>query len=147
VSFIKPNDRLNVSTLSGWDDFITLEPLPFRMRDGRLLRARAGTHSDGLSSPKFVKCDLQSTNSFFPTVAHDAFFRGYIEESFDDGKTWVAWTPEQYNFDYANDALKELAYDNFVPQTEVSILHAAVSSVFGKKAWDEDAGERNQIKD
>ena len=142
MGFLHPNERLNVSTLNGWSDFILLECLPFRMRDGRLLRVRAGATTDGLSSPKFVKCDLQSNFSFFPTVAHDGFYRGYIEESFDGGMTWIAWKPEQYNKTYADEALKELAQDNYVPMHEVDALYCAVHFL-GQSAWDQDASLRN----
>lgn len=145
MAYLHPNQRLTVSTLDGWSEFILLEPLPFRMRDGRLLRSRAGASTDGLSSPKFIKCDLQSTNSFFPTVSHDSFYRGDIEESFDDGATWTAWQPEQYTKEYADNALEELAYDNFVPVAEIMLLKTAVVE-FGQAAWDKDAGLRNTIK-
>lgn len=145
MAYLHPNSRLNVSTLNGWSDLILLEPLPFRMRDGRLLRSRMGANTDGLSSPKFIKCDLQSTNSFFPTVSHDSFYRGDIEESLDDGVTWAAWKPEQYSKAYADNALQELAYDNFVPPNEIRLLYEAVT-LFGQAAWDADAVARNTPK-
>jgi len=145
MPFLHPNERLKVSTLDGWSDFILLEPLPWRMRDGRLLRSRAGANTDGLSSPKFIKFDLQSTNSFFPTVAHDAWYRGDIEESFDNGATWTAWQPEQYRKLDADLALHDLALDNGVPPAEVMLLVEAVVN-FGQAAWDGDAAERNRIK-
>lgn len=145
MAYLHPNDRLKVSTLDGYSDFILLEPLPFRLSDGRLLRSRASAQTDGLSSPKFVKCDLQSSNSFFPTVSHDSFYRGDIEESHDDGATWVAWAPDQYTKEYADNALKELAYDNFVPPAEVILLYEAVKN-FGQSAWDGDAKVRNTPK-
>ena len=131
--------------MDGWSDFIQLEPLPWRMRDGRLLRSRTGSGTDGLSSPKFVKCDLQSTNSFFPTVSHDAWYRGNIEESFDNGATWTAWTPAQYVKAEADQALRELATDNDVPAAEVNLLFEAVSR-FGDAAWTADAAARAALK-
>ena len=131
--------------MDGWSDFISLEPLPARLSDGRLLRAMTGTHSDGLSGPKFCKCDLQSTNSFFPTFFHDALYRGYIEESLDDGVTWTAWTPDQYTKPYADNALKELCYDNFVPAQECQMIYNAVAQ-FGQSAWDSDTKERMTVK-
>ena len=145
MAYLHPNERLNVSTLDGWSDFILLEPLPFRLLDGRLLRGRAGATTDGLSSPKWVKCDLQTTNSFFPTVSHDNFYRGDIEESFDDGATWQPWEPWQYDKSYADAALAELAEANFVPIQEIALLKTAVVD-FGQTAWDNDAKLRNTKK-
>ncbi len=137
MGFTRPNDRLPVSTLSGWDDFILLAPLGFMWRT-RLLRVRAGASTDGLSSPKFVKCDLQSTNSFFPTVAHDGFYRGYIDESVDGGVTWTPWRSDQYIKADADSALKDLCEDNFVPEYETDAIVTAVVE-FGQAAWNADA--------
>ena len=137
MAFLHPNARLNVATLDGWSDFVLLEPLPFRWR-GRLLRVRAGASTDGLSSPKFVKCDLQSTNSFFPAVAHDGFYRGYIDESLDGGVTWTPWKLEQYVKADADCALAELCEDNFVPPWEAQAIYQAVHEC-GQAAWDQDA--------
>lgn len=153
MSFLRPNARLIVSTFDGWSDFIVFhqegaapgDGLPWRMRDGRLLRGRTGAATDGLSSPKWIKCDLQSTNSFFLTVAHDNWYRGDIEESTDNGLTWVPWKPGQYIKSEADAALRELAEDNFVPQHEIDLLVAAVVE-FGQSAWDGDAKFRNQPK-
>lgn len=143
MPFLHPNERLKVSTLDGWSDFRLLEPLPWRMRDGRLLRGRAGASTDGLSSQKWNKCYLQSTNSFFPTVAHDNWYRGDIEESIDNGLTWIPWTPAQYRKTDADQALRELAEDNDVPLAEVMLLVEAVVN-FGQAAWDGDAQFRNR---
>jgi hypothetical protein len=137
MGFLKPNDRLQISTLNGWSDFILLAPLEF-MWHTRMLRVRVGASTDGLSSPKFVKCDLQSTNSFFPAVAHDGFYRGYIDESFDGGVTWKPWTLEQYVKADADCALAELCEDNFVPPYEATAIYQAVHE-FGQSAWDQDA--------
>jgi hypothetical protein len=153
MPFIYPNNRLIVSTLDGWSDFIIYNQvglpddsgLPFRMRDGRLLRMRSGGNTDFLSSPKFIKCNLQSTNSAFPTAAHDAFYRGYIDESLNEGVLWSQWKIEQYNKEEADLALQHLAEDNFVPAEEVKLLVDAVIE-FGQTAWNSDSIQRNQIK-
>ena len=140
MGFTKPNDRLKISTINGWSDFILLDPLGFMWR-GRTLRVRAGASTDGLSSPKFVKCDLQSTNSFFPAVAHDGFYRGYIDESLDGGVTWTPWTLAQYVKADADIALFELCEDNFVPPYEAQAIYQAVHE-FGQSAWDADLASR-----
>lgn len=137
MGFIRPNDRLKVSTLNGWSDFILLEPLPFMWRT-RTLRVRAGASTDGLSSPKWIKCDLQSTNSFFPTVVHDGFYRGYIEECVSPEGMFQQWARVQFTKDEADDALRELCEDNFVPEYEADALVAAVVE-FGQKAWDDES--------
>ncbi len=145
MPYIRPNSRLNVSTLDGWSDFILLDRLAWRMRDGRLLSSTIGANTDGLSSPKFVKCNLQSTNSFFPTVSHDSWYRGDIDESFDNGVTWIPWKPHQYIKKDADLALKELSEDNFVPKEEIDIIVGAVVK-FGQSAWDGDSILRNRIR-
>lgn len=145
MPYLHPNERLAVATLDGWSDFIMLAPLPWRMRDGRLLRGRKGAGTDGLSGQKWNKLYLQSTNSFFPTVTHDNWYRGDIEESFDNGLTWMAWKPEQYVKAHADAALRELAEDNGVPEAEITLLVDAVVE-FGQAAWDADAAQRNTIK-
>lgn len=139
MGFLRPNDRLNVSTLTGWSDFLLLAPLVFQWR-GRLLRVRTGASTDGLSSPKWIKCDLQSTNSFFPTVAHDGFYRGDIEESLDAGKTWNRVSFEKSEADVA---LHDLCVDNFVPYDVIELIVTAVVE-FGQNAWDADAALRNR---
>jgi|SRR5665213_4466619 len=138
--FLHPNQRLAVSTIDGWNDFVLLAPLEF-MWHSRTLRVRTGAATDGLSSPKFVKCDLQSTNSFFPAVAHDGFYRGYIDESFDNGLTWTPWKLEQYVKADADCALFDLCEDNFVPVDEALLIFEAVHE-FGQHAWDQDADAR-----
>ena len=142
MPFLHPNERLKVSTLNGFSDLVLLEPLAFRMRERRLLRCRIGATTDGLSGPKFAKFDLQSTNSFFPAVAHDAAYRGDLEESFDGGGTW---TRASLTKDEADALLLELCQDNFVPKQEATIIYTAVH-LFGQKAWDEDQPLREAIR-
>jgi|GEM_PF-4682673 len=140
MPYLAPNKRLNVSTLDGWSDFTLLEPLPLKTRAGRLLRSRVGAGTDGLSGPKFIKCDLQSGNSFFPAVTHDGAYRGDLEESLDDGATWF---PVQFTKAEADDLLRELCEDNFVPPWEAMAIYDAVAK-FGQSAWDADAPLRNR---
>lgn len=142
MPYLRPNDRLVVSTLDGWSDFILQEPLPLKTRDGRFLRGRVGASTDGLSSPKFIKCDLQSTNSFFPTVTHDNSYRGDLEESLDNGVTWnrVDLTKQE-----CDSLLFELCEDNFVPPWEAKAIYDAVAE-FGQKSWDDDAKFRAEAK-
>jgi hypothetical protein len=139
VPYLHPNERLVVSTLDGWSDFILMQPLPLRTRAGRLLRGRIGATTDGLSSPKFCKCDLQSTNSFFPTVTHDNAYRGDLEESLDGGVTWQAI---RLTKDESDNLLLELCEDNFVPPLEAQAIYQAVYE-FGQAAWDNDAALRD----
>jgi len=152
MGYLHPNAPLVVDTLDGWSDFTIYQQrgqpagsgLPWRMRDGRLLRMRSGGRTDGLSSPKFSKCYLQSTNSFFPTVSHDAWYRGFIDESLDGGVTWTPWAPEKYVKAEADAALRELTEDNFVPPAEINTLVMAVQE-FGQAAWDADAASRPDV--
>lgn len=140
MPFLHPNEPLNIATLNGFDG-VLLEPLPFRWR-GRLLRSRTGATTDGLSGPKFLKCDLQSGNSYFPAVGHDGFYRGDIQESFDEGKTW-----HQARFERAaaDTALFDLCRDNLVPDLEAKAIYEAVHE-FGQAAWDADAPLRAEPK-
>ena len=140
MPFLHPNNRLKVATLDGWSDFIQLEPLAFRTRAGRLLQAVYGATTDGLSGPKFAKCDLQSSNSFFPAVAHDAAYRGNLAESLDNG---VTWTPVVMTKAEADALLLELCMDNGVPPFESQIIFDAVVE-FGAAAWAADAPLRNR---
>ena len=149
MSDLRPNLPLVIDTLDGWSDFTIYQQrgqpansgLPWRTRDGRLLRGRSGGKTDFLSSPKFIKCDLQSTNSGFPTGSHDFLYRGFIDESFDNGVTWTPWKLSQYSKPYADAQLRELSEDNFVPPLEITALVDAVVE-FGQAAWDADEASR-----
>ncbi len=141
--FLSPNSRVTVTTLDGYSDFILPEAaLPFRLKDGRLFRVRAGCPTDGLTSPKFVKLYLQGSNSFFPAVAHDAFYRGFIEEETCVGACGLTWTRRQFTKDYADAALLELCVANGVPALESEMIFKAVQE-FGLSAWNEDAPLRD----
>lgn len=139
MPFLHPNEPLKIATLNGFDG-VLLEPLPFRLRCGRLLRVRTGAGTDGLSSPKWIKCDLQTTNSYFPSVAHDGAYRGDLEESPDNGQTWQR---AEFNKMEADAMLHELAEDNFVLPWETKAFYDAVAE-FGQQAWDGDAPLRNR---
>jgi hypothetical protein len=140
--FLAPNARLLVSTLDGYSDFILpAAALPFRLQDGRLFRVRAGCPTDGLTSPKFIKLYLQDTNSFFPAVAHDAFYRGFIEQNVlpacGSGIS-PDWTRQQFTKDYADAALLELCLSNGVSAVVSQMIFDAVQE-FGLAAWNADA--------
>ena len=142
MPYLHPNERLIVSTLDGWSDFVLMQPLPLRTRSGRLLRGRVGATTDGLSGPKFIKLKLQTTNSFFCTVTHDNGYRGDLEESFDEGQTWQRATLTK---DEVDALLLELLEDNFVEPWEAKAIYEAVHE-FGQKAWDDDAKFRDAVK-
>jgi len=142
MPFLEPNRRLLVSTLDGWSDFVLGQPLAFATRSGRLLRCRVGATTDGLSSPKFVKCDLQNSCTFFPAVAHDGAYRGDLEESFDKG---VTWSPAKLSKVEADDLLLELLEDNGVPGDTADIIYEAVAK-FGQSSWDADEALREAPK-
>ena len=141
MPFLHPNQPLAVTTIDGIN-FVSCEPLPARLRNGRLLRVRTGAPSDGLSSPKFIKCDLQTTNSFYPAYFHDGGYRGYIEESFDHGATWQ---PVQLTKAEADDALLELCLDKGEAPELAQAIYEAVN-LGGQSAWDENAELRNQTR-
>lgn len=137
MPFLRPNAPLAVTCLDGTN--MTLEvPLPFRLRSSRLLRCASGSTTDGLSGPKFAKLDIQSTNSFYPAVAHDAGYRDTIEESSDNGATWNHVTLTKQECDQM---LYELCQDNGVPEDEAKLIFIAVSE-FGQTAFD---GDRSKI--
>ena len=68
-------------------------------------------------------------------MAHDAAYRGDLEESRDGGATWqrVALTKAE-----ADDLLAELCADNQVPLDEAQAIYLAIH-LFGQAAWDADA--------
>ena len=136
MPFLHPNQPIQVVTIDGVN-FGLLEPLPFRLRDGRLLRVKLGATTDGLSAPHFTKYTLQTTNSFYPAVAHDGFYRDCLEISKDEGVTWsdypVPRTDEAK--DDADHCLHELAVDNGVTEEMANVLYFAVQE-FGKPAFD-----------
>ena len=148
MSFIKPNAPVVESSLNQCDDFTIYhqlgEPpdsgLPFMWR-GRMLRLRSGAKTDWLSSAKFAKLYIQDTNTAYPAGAHDGFYRGYIDESLDGGKTWTPWKLSQYNKDDADSALWELCLDNMVDPDKARMIYLAVHE-FGKAAWDDDEASR-----
>ena len=109
-------------------------PLAFRLRCGRLFRCAVGSTTDGLSAPKFGKLFIQSTNSFYPAVAHDAGYRDTLEESFDNGLTWGKTTLSK---DDCDEMLYELCQDNGVPEEESRAIYLAVVT-FGQSAFDAD---------
>lgn len=131
--FLRPNLPIDVSVLNG-TDMQLLEPLAFRLRSGRLLRCAVGSTTDGLSSPKFVKLNLQDTNSFFPAVAHDSGYRDTLEESHDNGATWQHITLTKQECD---SMIYELCQDNGVPEDESKLIFIAVSE-FGQESFDKD---------
>jgi hypothetical protein len=133
MPFLAPNKPLANDCLDGTDMQLT-EPLPFRLRNGRLLRCAVNSTTDGLSSPKFVKLDLQNTNSFYPAVAHDAGYRDTLEESLDNGATWAHVTLSKSDCDLM---LYELCQDNFVPEDEAKLIFVAVSE-FGQSSFEAD---------
>jgi hypothetical protein len=135
MPFLHPNEPLQNSCLDG-TNMTLLTALPFRLRSSRLLRCAVGSTTDGLSAPKFAKLDIQSTNSFYPAVAHDAGYRDTLEESSDNGATWVHVTLSKQECD---SMLYELCQDNSVPEDEAKLIFIAVSE-FGQPSFDKDRG-------
>jgi hypothetical protein len=133
MPFIRPNDPILVATIDGTN--LTLAaPLEARTRSGRLLRAKTGSTTDGLSAPKFIKLNLQNTDSFQPAVMHDAAYRDTVEESVDGGATWNPVTLDKAESDLL---LLELCEDNGVPLGESRAIYNAVS-YFGQSSFDQD---------
>ena len=76
--------------------------------------------------------NLQSTNTFFPTVAHDCGYRDTLEEF--DGTNWNHITLTRQECD---DLLLELMQDNFTPEDEAKLVYTVVSE-FGQAAFNND---------
>ena len=133
MGFIRPNQPLKVETLDGFNA-PALEPLPFRLADGRYLRAKAGATSDGLSSPKFAKCNLQDGRTYFPARAHDAGYRDELEQSLDEGATWQPVTLGKTDCD---NLLLELCRAQGVPEMEAQTIYNAVK-YFGQSSFAKD---------
>ena len=132
MPFIYPNKPLNVLCLDGTNMTFVGAQLEFRLRDGRHLRGADLSTTDGLSAPKFVKLNLQSTNSFFPAVAHDCGYRDTLEECIEGGWTHVTLTKQE-----CDNMLYELCQDNFVPEDEAKLIYTAVAE-FGQSSFDND---------
>ena len=133
MPLLRPNDPIFVTVIDG-TNMTLVAPLEVKTRSGRLLRARAGSTTDGLSAPKFIKLALQSTNSFAPAVIHDAAYRDTLEESTDGGVTWTAVTLDKPASDTL---LLELCEANGVPPDEAKLIYTAVSD-FGQTSFDAD---------
>jgi hypothetical protein len=108
--------------------------LETRLRSGRLFRGADSSTTDGLSAPKFVKLNIQSTNSFLPAVWHDCGYRDTLEEFINE--VWVHVTLSKQECD---SGLLELCQDNFVPEDEAKLIYIAVNE-FGQSSFDSDRG-------
>ena len=141
MPFLRPNDPIFVTVIDG-TNMTLVAPLEVKTRAGRLLRARAGSTTDGLSAPKYVKLDLQSSASFEPAVIHDAGYRDTLEESLDGGNTWAHVTLDKATCD---ELLRELCEDNGVPADEAKLIYVAVAE-FGQTSFDADRKNLTQPK-
>lgn len=139
--FLKPNEPLAVTCLDGTNMTLILPGPWFRLRDGRLLRGAVKSFTDGLSSGKFDKLYIQSTNNFFPATSHDFFYHNSLEISSDNGVTWQPYNVPNTRTakNNADNALWELCVDNGVPADEARLIYLAVHE-FGDKAWIADHG-------
>jgi hypothetical protein len=133
MGFLHPNQPLANTCLDGTNMTLILA-LPFRALGSRLLQCAIGSTTDGLSGPKFAKLNIQSTNSFYPAVAHDAGYRDTLEESTDNGLTWAQVTLTKQQCD---SMLLELCVDNGVPPDEARMIYVAVDE-FGQSSFDAD---------
>jgi len=140
---------IDSSSLDFWSDFTIYQAgwrscqfRPAVAHPRRSAASRTLWRQDGLF--KFAKIHQvrpASTNSGFPTGSHDFLYRGFIDESFDNGVTWTPWKLSQYSKPYADAQLRELSEDNFVPPLEITALVDAVVE-FGQAAWDADEASR-----
>jgi hypothetical protein len=132
------NDTLNIRISRDGINFATLEFLYCKTRDNRFFRMIVGATSDGMSGGKLVKAILQDQDTFLEAVFHDGCYRDKIEESKDDGETWVKYSP---TWEESNLWLKQNIIEAGGGEAEAEIVWLGVSTSFGKKDFDDDRAE------
>ena len=92
---------LEVRTGDGLDD-VLLEPLNFVRADLTLLRAPAGSPTDGMSVPRCLQNIIPATGGdWFSAVLHDAAYRNWLEEN------WGVWCQANFTRKQCDDLMLE----------------------------------------
>lgn len=110
-----------------------LDPLIFQMKDGRLIRAAAGTLTDGISTPRAVWSEIAPFDWWMCGVLHDAAYKDTIE-IFDPVAGWKKLT---FNEAEANSLLEEALASRGCSEIERKTIYIALKA-FGKFAFNDD---------
>jgi len=120
-----------------------LEPLVYKCKDGRLIRAAVGTLTDGVSTPRIIWNQFSPFDYWMCGVIHDAAYKDTVEicATFDAGlgfwKPDYVWTKYTMNEAQANDlideALESRGCEIIVRNTVFNALRIA-----GKFAFNDD---------
>lgn len=138
MPLLHPNLPATLTTLDR-ANFVVVVPIVARLRDGRLLRIETDCPTDGMSGGAVVRELFEDTNTFIPSIFHDALNRGCVSHSFDGGATWTRWTG--YSRSEIDAIFRELLEDNGCPAWKAAMIFDGVEE-FGQSAWDNHAKER-----
>lgn len=111
------------------------------LKDGRIVRARIGTTSDGASTPRSVWVIIPPFgNDDWPAaVAHDACYREFLDVLVSGD--WTAddavWTPLIVTEQDANQIIAEGMEDLNSNPIKIAVMYHALE-LFGKAAFDAD---------
>ena len=123
-----------VRTTDGEDDILQ-EPLVFWTADGRVLRAPAGTTTDGLSTPRIIR-NLPGYDAtgddWYCGVLHDAAYRLFLEDW--NGTEWVK---VNYTREQCDDLMLEALEAQGVGFIRRHTIYRALR-MFGQAAFDAD---------
>jgi hypothetical protein len=125
---------LKVSSSDG-HNFVLLEPLVYETIDGRTIRAKTGTTTDGASAPKEVWNLIPPFGKYwFSAIMHDAAYRDTLEQLQGDNVTWQKLTLTE---DQSNGILAEAMESQGVDTNIKDVIYDAVAG-FGKSSFDND---------
>ena len=114
-------------------DFWLLEPLYYTTQDGRLLRVREGSSSDGGSVPRITENLIERFGKLlFAYVLHDGGYRDRLD-IYRDG----VWQPVTYNQRQCDGLLLESAESLRVNAVERDLIYTALRAL-GARDFNED---------
>jgi len=122
-------------------NWILLEPLVYLCKDGRLVRARVGSTTDGISTPQSIWNIIAPIGKYwFSGVLHDSGYRETMEISTDEGVTWNPYLCPEGVYD---DMIDEALDSQDASWIEKVTIYKALE-IFGHTSFAEDQKLANQ---
>lgn len=127
------NLPVEASTLDG-ESWTLLKPIEYLQRNGRLIRAKVGTTTDGPSIPLAAQPITPKFGPVWPCgVIHDAAYRRSLEIQTMDG----SWIPYVMPREQADALILEAMEAQGVPAVQRDLIYKAVA-ICGGKAFEQD---------
>lgn len=121
------NAKLQVETADG-RNCVLLEPLVFRMANGLVLRAPAGSATDGVSTPRFIWNVIPPFGkTWFAGIIHDAAYRNTLEAQTAGGH----WILAKFDQLQADNLMLEALIAQGVDDVERQTIYDALREVGG----------------